>query len=671
MLGRRLSVVGASTALVLSALLAPAVASSPSAPAASKFSPTSPVAAPHALDEVIVGFAPGAASSARAAARASVGAVSSDELSALTPDSEVMRLGAGVGVAEAIQRLLRNPNVLYAEPNWLVTTYVANDPLYVNGSLWGMYGDKSSPKNQFGSQAAEGWAAGRTGASTVYVGVIDEGIDFSHPDLAANMWLNPFDPVDGIDNDKNGYVDDVRGWDFHRNDNTVYDGGDGDKHGTHVAGTIGASGNNKVGVAGVAWNVTMISAKFLGPSGGSISNAVKAVDYFTDLKKRHGLNIVATNNSWGGGGYSQALHDAIIRAAKAEILFIAAAGNNSSNNDTTVRYPSNYDSSRGTSTQSAAAYDNVISVAAITSTGALASFSNFGATTVDIGAPGAAINSTLPKNTYGSYSGTSMAAPHVTGGAVVVSAATCAVGASLRSRLLGTTVASTSSLVGKTVTNSRLDLTSVGANGCGSGDTVAPHDVALSASSVSVTTGDAVTLTATAKDNVGVTAVDFYVGSDLLGSVTSTPYSWSWSTQTAGSFSFTAVARDAAGNSTRSAPVTVSVSGTSTEIVYVEGEIGLRLVGGKNNSNNLEITITTTSSPGAALVSGAQVRGTLYNETSSAEWSYSGTTGSTGQVRFTLKNAPTGIYWFDITSIVASGMEFVDLDDSKTKIEKK
>jgi subtilisin family serine protease len=356
--------------------------------------------------------------------------------------------------AAARRMLAADPAVEFAEPNWVYTHQAAsNDPYYVGGSLWGMYGDATSPANQYGSQAGEAWAAGNTGSSTVYVGVIDEGVQWAHEDLAPNIWVNPYDPVNGIDDDGNGYVDDIRGWDFDGNNNTTYDGTQ-DDHGTHVAGTIGAVGGNGKGVAGVVWNVKIITAKFLGRRGGTTANAVKAVDYITDLKTRHGLNIVATNNSWGGGGFSQALQDAIERANQAGILFIAAAGNGGSdgvgdNNDTTPSYPASYPN------------DNIIAVAAITSTGAKASYSNYGATSVDIGAPGSGIYSTLPNKTnngYGSYSGTSMATPHVTGAAALyASSNSSASAADIKTAILSSAVP-TSSLSGKCVTGGRLNV---------------------------------------------------------------------------------------------------------------------------------------------------------------------------------------------------------------------
>jgi subtilisin family serine protease len=398
--------------------------------------------------EVIVQFTPSATSSQRTRALSRVGG---QALAQLKHGTALARIPAGVAMGKALDALEADGAVAFAEPNWIYQhSAVSNDPLFTNGSLWGMYGDASTPANQYGSGAAEAWAAGHTCNAGVYVGIIDEGFMTTHEDLAANAWTNPFDAADGVDNDGNGYVDDVNGWDFDGGNNSVFDGTT-DDHGTHVAGTIGGVGGNGTGVAGVCWDVTLISGKFLGRRGGTTANAVLAVDYFTDLKQRHGLNLVATNNSWGGGGFSQALSDAIERANGAGILFIAAAGNSSVNNDSDPHYPSSYDNA------------NIVSVASITSTGALSSFSNFGASSVDIGAPGSSIQSTLPKNVkgkltsaYGAYSGTSMATPHVTGAAALY--ASTHAGAShlqIRDALLDGTP--TASLAGKTATGDRLN----------------------------------------------------------------------------------------------------------------------------------------------------------------------------------------------------------------------
>ncbi|HEY6227701.1 MAG TPA: S8 family peptidase, partial [Verrucomicrobiae bacterium] len=288
---------------------------------------------------------------------------------------------------DAIAQLKNDPAVDYAEPNFTYKhQFVSNDPYVTNNYTWGLYSALSAPANAYGIGAQDAWAAGCVGTNGVYVAVIDEGIDYSHPELSGNMFNNPFDPPDGIDNDGNGYVDDVHGWNFYAGNNQIFDS-TGDDHGTHVSGTIGAAGGNGKGVAGVNWNVTILSGKFLGADGGDTLSAVEAIDYFVDLKKRHNLNLVAINASWGGGGYSQSLHDAIIRAAKAGIIFCAAAGNDSLNNDVSSSYPSNIDTRKGTSTETAASYDSVIAVAAIDSNGALASFSNYGSKTVHIGAP--------------------------------------------------------------------------------------------------------------------------------------------------------------------------------------------------------------------------------------------------------------------------------------------
>lgn len=217
-----------------------------------------------------------------------------------------------------------------------------------------------------------------------------------------------------------------------------------------MSGTIGAKGNGS-GVVGINWHVTIISCKFLGRNGGTTANAVKALDYLNDMKSRHNMNIVASNNSWGGEGFSQALYDAINRANSRNILFVAAAGNGGSdgvgdNNDVTPTYPSNYDLA------------NVIAVAAITSSGAKASFSNYGSKTVDIGAPGQGIYSTTAYNKYESYSGTSMATPHVTGAvALYASTHSGSSAATIKSAILSS-AAPTGSLSGKCVSVGRLNV---------------------------------------------------------------------------------------------------------------------------------------------------------------------------------------------------------------------
>lgn len=409
--------------------------------------------------EVLVKFRSGVSEVQRSAALRTAAGVVSEKIHTRAMkdagDKEGLALLSTImSVEDAIDALKNSGEVEYAEPNYYYYhDAVSNDTYYTNGSLWGMYGDATSPTNQYGSQAGEAWAAGKTGSNTVYIGVIDEGAQYAHEDLAANFWVNPYEPVNGIDDDGNGYKDDIRGWDFDKNDNTTYDG-TSDDHGTHVSGTIGGVGGNGKGVAGVCWNVRIISAKFLGRRGGTTANAIKAVDYITDLKTRHGLNIVATNNSWGGGGFSQGLQDAIERANNQNILFVAAAGNGGSdgvgdNNDAVANYPSNYPNA------------NVIAVASITSTGAKSSFSNYGATTVDIGAPGSGIYSTLPNsagNSYGSYSGTSMATPHVTGAVALYAASHPGSSAAAIKNAILSSAVPTASLSGKCVTGGRLNV---------------------------------------------------------------------------------------------------------------------------------------------------------------------------------------------------------------------
>lgn len=299
---------------------------------------------------------------------------------------------------KTLAELKNNPDVEWASLNYTeVTQTTPDDPYWTSGDLWGM-ANINMPQV---------WQSGNFGNKQVVVGVIDEGI-FGHEDLCQNIWTNPFEIAgNGIDDDGNGYIDDMHGWDWFNNDNEVYPGA---THGTHVAGTIGAKGSNQTGVVGVASNVTLISCKFL-ESYGFDDNAIKAIDYLIDLKTRHGINIKVTSNSWGGGGFNQGLLEAIQRAKAADILFVAAAGNSGTNNDLQPNFPCGYD------------VDNIIAVGASDWGNNRASFSCFGLTTVDIFAPGTGTISTIPTDQhtsgYAFFSGTSMATPHVSGAAAL------------------------------------------------------------------------------------------------------------------------------------------------------------------------------------------------------------------------------------------------------------
>ena len=278
--------------------------------------------------------------------------------------------------------------------------------------------------------APEAWAI-TMGDPEVVVGVIDTAIDVGHPDLAANVWTNPGEIAgDGVDNDHNGFVDDVHGWNFYDGTARTWTPGEG-YHGTHVAGTIAALAGNGVGVAGVAPNVRIVQLQFLGPEGyGYTSDAVEALSYARTMGVR------LTSNSWGGGGFDLELHDAI---CSSDGIFVAAAGNNSANADTSPLYPAAYDC------------PNIVSVAALTNTGALASFSNYGPTTVDVGAPGQDVLSTLPAGEYGFLSGTSMATPHVSGIAALMLSMQPGLGGAQVRELLIQTVKPLESLRGVTV----------------------------------------------------------------------------------------------------------------------------------------------------------------------------------------------------------------------------
>lgn len=343
-------------------------------------------------------------------------------------------------VNHIVEKLTESGLVDYAEPDHVMqASSIPNDPRY--NELWGL--EKI--------QAEEAWdfiEQNNPNPAEIIVGVIDTGVDYTHPDLAANMWVNPGEiPGDGVDNDNNGYIDDVYGLDTKNNDT---DPMDDHNHGTHVAGTIAAIRDNSEGIVGVTPNIKIMALKFLGDrtdGRGATSDAIELVNYTLMMKTQYGVDISLTNNSWGGGAFSDSLKEAIEASNEQNILFIAAAGNNGRNTDIELFYPQSYD------------VDNIISVAATGNNDNLAYFSNYGEATVDIAAPGVSILSTTIDNTYSYFQGTSMAAPHVSGAiALLLSHEPLLTAAQVKERLLRAADSVPETLSGKIAHSRRLNV---------------------------------------------------------------------------------------------------------------------------------------------------------------------------------------------------------------------
>ncbi len=393
---------------------------------------------PEAFEDgiVLVGFQAGVPDAALQAIERSAGAAHVRTVGAGT---RVLQVGRG-RVEIAIDTLKQHAEVRYAEPNYVLRAYDTPNDTYF-GLLWGLNNTGQSVNRTTGAadadiDALQAWSL-TTGTKDVVVGVVDTGVDYNHPDLAANVWNNP-----------GGIGDCAQSTHGYNAINSTCDPMDDNHHGTHVAGTIGAAGNNGAGVVGVNWNTSIMGLKFLDSSGsGYTLDAIDAI-HFAVRAKLAGVNVRAINNSWGGGGFSQALLDEINLAGANDILFVAASGNSTANVDVRPSYPCSYSAS------------NVVCVAATTQSDGIAYFSSYGANSVHLGAPGTNIASTFPGGGYAYLDGTSMATPHVTGAAALILSAPGQGGLTvgqLKSVILNN-VDPLSSLAGKTVTGGRLNV---------------------------------------------------------------------------------------------------------------------------------------------------------------------------------------------------------------------
>lgn len=356
-------------------------------------------------------------------------------------------LKAGQGVEEVIREMQNDPDVEYVEPNYIVrrqSTGIEGEPVAMSevqsaassGGTYSTYAQTSAP-----IQLSQAWAAMSAGKTPPVVAIIDTGIDFNHAVFTGSgaIWTNPNEiPSNGIDDDKNGYIDDVHGWNFVANSNSP---ADDDGHGTHCAGIVLGTTQDITASPIAAAQVRIMPLKFLDANGsGSTADAVKAIYYAVN----NGAQVLS--NSWGGGGFSSSLLDAITYAYNHKVAFVAAAGNASTNNDSSPTYPANYN------------VPNMISIAATSDLDGLASFSNYGASTVHVGSPGVSIWSTYPTNMYARLSGTSMATPFVAGlAALILREAPSMTGYQVKNLIFGG-AQSVSSLQTKTTTKSRINV---------------------------------------------------------------------------------------------------------------------------------------------------------------------------------------------------------------------
>ncbi len=562
---------------------------------------------PRAVDgELLVRFRPGASAARRDAALATVGGQRLKRFEAVATDH--VRVPRGRRIDDALATLLASSDVLSAQPNFvrrITALPPPNDFFWVNDTTYGFYGLKKI-------QADQVWAVhNNTGSNGIVVADIDTGVKYTHPDLTANMWVNPGEIAgNGVDDDLNGYVDDVHGI------NAITHSGDpmdDHGHGTHTAGTFGAAGNNGpgfatgTGVVGVNWTVKILACKFLDASGsGTDAGAIECFNYITAMKNR-GVNIRVSSNSWGSyrdtsAPFPQSLKDAIDAAGNAGILNVFAAGNGDANGnpvniDTYPHDPASFTS------------PSIVSVAASDSADNRASFTNYGSVAVDLAAPGVAIISTWKGTNYTcigstcgyrSLNGTSMATPHVAGAAALLLAQSPAQlpVATLKSLLIAN-VDPVAAWSGQVASGGRLNV--FNAANAVAANTPPGISITSPAPGATFSAPATVTITADAADATGtVTSVEFFAGAVSLGSDSVSPFSITSIGMPAGSYALTARATDSFGATATSAPIPITVVSLSTpsitlssaSVVFARQRVG-------TTSATAQTVTLTNQGPGA------------------------------------------------------------------------
>jgi hypothetical protein len=527
--------------------------------------------------ELLVKFTASAGAGQRTAMLAARGASRLRRFEAL--GVEHVRIPAGVTIAAAIAAFKAMPGVAAVQPNYIRHAIQSaqdpppNDPFWLDGSLWGLAKIQAQPA----------WTNFTAGDGTVVVASIDTGVNYLHPDLAANMWHNPFEiPDNGIDDDGNGYVDDVYGI------NTVNHTGDpmdDQGHGTHTSGTVAAVGNNDLGVVGVNWNAKILSCKFLDASGsGTDAGAIECFNYVLAMRNR-GTNIRVTTNSWGeqrgSGPTDSVLQAAIDAAGDAGIINIFGAGNDGTDNDVSPFDPASYPSA------------SIVSVASSGPTDRRSSFSNYGATSVHLAAPGENILSTTLGTDYEYLSGTSMATPHVAGVAALLAAMDPTLSVAAIKALMLDNVDQSSRWAGKVVSGGRLNAFKA-ATAVGTVSPNTPPTVAITAPAAGATFKGPVNLTvaAAADDSDGtIRQVTFYANGALIGTATASPYAVAWNGVVPGAYTLTAVATDNLFATATSAGVPITVLANAPPSVSVSGPLE-----GSTFTSPATVTVDATAS---------------------------------------------------------------------------